>query len=109
MQSNVNELIQYMSKVLTKQKHMTTNESMFVHKLELSPHSVGVYSQWTHGAFLLVSLQCQLRKDYLHSLFISSTTILTTSCCGGTTSKNRAKKLVESSDNVKVNRKGGNW
>jgi hypothetical protein len=64
MQSNVNELIQYMSKVLTKQKHMTTNESMFVHKLELSPHSVGVYSQWTHGAFLLVSSQCQLRKDY---------------------------------------------
>jgi hypothetical protein len=42
MQSNVNELIQYMSKVLTKQKHMTTNESMFVHKLELSPHIVGV-------------------------------------------------------------------
>jgi len=67
MQSNVNELIQYMSKVLTKQKRMTTNESMFVH---MSSHIVGVNSQWTHGAFLLVSSQCQLRKYYLHSLFI---------------------------------------
>ena len=63
----------------------------------------GRMEHYIPGSFLTMSAQKRFTLIF-HSSAVSSDDWL----LGGTTSKNRARKLIESSDNVKVNRKGGN-